>query len=127
MLAAKCQRAVHLESDRFFRFIQAGAIEPWKPESHEQNTIVMHAVAQAAAAYAKAGYFTIIDGIIIPGWFFEPLRDCLARRRPPGRLRGVARAAGRLHRESLGARIRPSLRRRCDRAAVALVRGPRPA
>jgi predicted kinase len=77
LLAAKCERAVHLESDQFFHFIQAGAIEPWKPEAHEQNTIVMRAVAQAAAVYAEAGYFTIIDGIIIPGWFFEPLRDSL--------------------------------------------------
>jgi hypothetical protein len=37
----------------------------------------MRIVAQAAAAYAAAGYFTIIDGIVIPGWFFEPLRDAL--------------------------------------------------
>jgi predicted kinase len=77
LLAAKCRRAVHLESDQFFHFIQTGAIEPWRPEAHEQNTVVMRAVAQAAAAYAEAGYFTIIDGIIIPGWFFEPLRDSL--------------------------------------------------
>jgi predicted kinase len=78
LLAAKHERAVHLESDRFFHFIRAGQIEPWKPESHAQNTIVMRIVGQAAAAYAEAGYFTIIDGIIIPGWFFEPLRDLLS-------------------------------------------------
>ena len=78
ILAAKSRRAVHLESDRFFHFIQAGSIEPWKPEAHEQNTTVMRIVAQAAAGYADAGYFTIIDGIIIPGWFFEPLRDSLS-------------------------------------------------
>ncbi len=77
LLAAKSQRAVHLESDQFFHFIQAGAIEPWKPESHEQNTIVMQIVAEAAVGYANAGYFTIIDGIVIPGWFLEPLRDSL--------------------------------------------------
>lgn len=67
LLAAKSKRSVHLESDRFFHFIQAGYIEPWEPESHEQNTAVMRIVAQAAASYADAGYFTIIDGIIIPG------------------------------------------------------------
>ena len=37
----------------------------------------MRIVAEAAAAYAAAGYFTIVDGIIIPGWFLEPLRDAL--------------------------------------------------
>ena len=77
LLAAKRERSVHLESDRFFNFIRAGRIEPWKPESHEQNTLVMRVVAQAAVGYAAAGYFTIIDGIVIPGWFFEPLLDAL--------------------------------------------------
>lgn len=37
----------------------------------------MRIVAQAAAGYAAAGYFTIIDGIVIPRWFFKPLRDAL--------------------------------------------------
>jgi tRNA uridine 5-carbamoylmethylation protein Kti12 len=77
LLATKWQRAVHIESDRFFHFIQAGYIDPWKPESHEQNTIVMQIVAGAAAHYANAGYFTIIDGIVSPRWFLQPLRDSL--------------------------------------------------
>jgi predicted kinase len=77
LLAAKSERAVHLESDRFFHFIQSGYVEPWKPESHEQNTTVMKIVAGAAAGYAKAGYFTIIDGIVSPGWFLEPVRESL--------------------------------------------------
>ena len=77
ILAARSDRAVHLESDLFFHFIQSGYIDPWKAESHEQNRIVMRIVADAAAAYAAAGFFTIIDGIIIPGWFLEPLRDSL--------------------------------------------------
>lgn len=77
VLAARSDRSVHIESDRFFRFIESGFIEPWKPESHQQNTTVMLIVADAAAAYAAAGYFTIVDGIIIPGWFLEPLRNRL--------------------------------------------------
>lgn len=77
LLAAKWQRAVHVESDQFFHFIQAGHIEPWRPESHDQNTIVMQIVAEAAAGYANAGYFTIIDGIVSPQWFLQPLRDSL--------------------------------------------------
>ena len=77
ILASRSARAVHLEADRFFDFIQSGFVEPWKPESHEQNATVMRIVAGAAAAYAAAGYFTIVDGIVIPGWFLEPLRDGL--------------------------------------------------
>ena len=74
ILAERSDRAVHLEADLFFRFIRAGHVEPWRPESHEQNDVVMRIVA-GAAGYAAAGYFTIVDGIAIPGWFFEPLRD----------------------------------------------------
>ena len=77
ILAARSDRAVHLESDLFFHFIQSGYIDPWKAESHEQNRIVMRIVADAAAAYAAAGFFTIIDGIVMPEWFLEPLRDTL--------------------------------------------------
>jgi predicted kinase len=77
LLAAKSERAVHLESDRFFHFIRSGYVEPWKPESHTQNKTVMHVVAGAAAAYAGAGYFTIVDGIFSPRWFLEPMRDSL--------------------------------------------------
>lgn len=77
LLAGRSARGVHLESDLFFGFIEGGYIEPWKPESHEQNATVMRIVAAAAAGYAEAGYFTIVEGIIIPGWFYEPLRDSL--------------------------------------------------
>jgi hypothetical protein len=37
----------------------------------------MSVVAAAAARYATDGYFTVVDGIVIPGWFFEPLRGSL--------------------------------------------------
>lgn len=69
--------AVHLESDVFFRFIRAGFVEPWTPESDDQNRLVMGIVAEAAAGYAGAGYLTIVDGIVIPRWFLAPLRDSL--------------------------------------------------
>jgi predicted kinase len=76
-LVARSPRAVHLESDRFFQFIRSDYVEPWKPESDEQNRVVMGIVAEAAARYVAAGYFTVIDGILIPGWFLEPVRDAL--------------------------------------------------
>jgi predicted kinase len=77
LLAETANRAVHIESDCFFHFIVTGYVDPWKPESHEQNTTVMRIVGEVAGGYARAGYSTILDGIVIPGWFFEPLRDAI--------------------------------------------------
>jgi adenylate kinase family enzyme len=103
LLALTSDRGVHLQSDCFFRFIVSGYVEPWKEESHEQNTTVMKIVGAAAGRYASAGYSTIIDGIVSPRWFFEPLRDSLkaagldvayAVLRPPLAV-AVARARGR--------------------------------
>jgi predicted kinase len=103
LLVERSDRAVHLESDRFFHFIVSGYVEPWKPESHGQNAAVMRIVGEAAVGYRRAGYETIVDGIIIPGWFFEPLRDSIrtagfevayAVLRPPLAV-AVERAAGR--------------------------------
>ena len=73
-VAGRFARAVHLESDRFFGVVRSGYVEPWKPESHPQNEIVMRAVAAAARCYAEGGYTTIVEGIVLPRWFLEPLR-----------------------------------------------------
>ncbi len=78
-LAGRYARAVHLESDLFFNFIRSGGVPPWRSEAHEQNTIVMRLVADAAAGYANNGYVTIVDGIVIPRWFLEPLAVRLRR------------------------------------------------
>jgi len=75
ILASRFERAVHLVTDDFFHSIRSGYIDPWKPESREQNEVVMGIVGDAATNYAAAGYVTIVDGIIIPGWFYEPLHD----------------------------------------------------
>jgi len=57
-VAARSHRAVHLESDHFFHFIRSGYVEPWRPESNEQqNRTVMRIVPDAAATYAAAGTF----------------------------------------------------------------------
>jgi predicted kinase len=77
MLAARSPRSVHIDADAFFHFISSGLIGPWKPEAHDQNVVVMRIVGRATAGYAEAGYATIVEGIIRPGWFFEPLRDAL--------------------------------------------------
>jgi adenylate kinase family enzyme len=77
LLAERAERAAHVESDRLFRFIASGYVEPWRPEAHEQNVAVMQIVAEAALGYARAGYETIVDGIVLPGRFFEPVRDAM--------------------------------------------------
>jgi hypothetical protein len=37
----------------------------------------MRIVGDVAAAYAHAGYFTIVEGIVIPRWFLAPLTEQL--------------------------------------------------
>jgi predicted kinase len=80
LLAARREQAVHIESDLLWHFITSGYIEPWRPEAHEQNTLVMQILAGVATGYAGGGYFTVIDGIVNPRWFLEPLRDALGTR-----------------------------------------------
>jgi hypothetical protein len=41
---------------RFFHFIESGYVESLRPESHQQNQVVMRIVAEAAPSYAAAGY-----------------------------------------------------------------------
>ena len=77
VLADRAERAVHLEADRFFFFIRAGFIDPWKPESDEQIQRVMRTAAEAAASYATAGYTTVLEGIVIPRWTLDVIRDTL--------------------------------------------------
>jgi chloramphenicol 3-O-phosphotransferase len=76
-LASRYERAAHVEADEFFRFVASGWVDPARPGSQDQNETVMRSVALAAASYADGGYMTIVDGIIQPRWFLEPLRDQL--------------------------------------------------
>jgi cytidylate kinase len=56
-----------IEGDAFFAFLRNGYIEPWKSESHDQNTAVVEA---AAAATGRLSRFAsvVYDGVIGP-WF----------------------------------------------------------
>ena len=67
-----------MPADAFWEFIQGGYIPPWEPESHEQNTVVMDMAADVARRYASAGYTTILEGIVLPQWFLDPVRAVLA-------------------------------------------------
>jgi hypothetical protein len=80
LVASRFTRSAHVEADRFFGFVVGGYLDPWDPESHGQNGLVMDIACDAAARYAEAGYLTVLEGIFIPGWFYEPVRDRLRGR-----------------------------------------------
>lgn len=61
---------VLVEGDRFFGFLAAGFIEPWLPESAEQNEVVVDASAAATRRFVDAGWPTVFDGVIGP-WFID--------------------------------------------------------
>src|SRR6201998_3778935 len=66
-------RRVWLHADDFWAAIGSGAIEPWRQEAHDQNTVVMSAVASASGAFAAGGYLVVVDGVVGP-WFLDPFR-----------------------------------------------------
>jgi cytidylate kinase len=81
ILAARSERSVLVAGDAFFGFLARGAIEPWLPEAHEQNQVVIRAAAAAAGRYAAEGYMTVYDGVLGP-WFLPSFAaatrlDCL--------------------------------------------------
>lgn len=71
-------KAAHLHTDDFYVYIRKGYIEPWLPTAHGQNTTIMEAASESAMAYARGGYFTVVDGIVGP-WFLPPFRERAAR------------------------------------------------
>ena len=55
-----------LNLDWFFASLRNGAIDPWKPEAHQQNRVVLSAAASAVATFTAGGYFTVAEGILYP-------------------------------------------------------------
>ena len=78
LLSQRFGPGVHLESDLFFGFVTSAFVEPWRPESQRQNEVVMRTVGEAAASYARGGYFTVVDGIVIAHRFLATVRDAIA-------------------------------------------------
>lgn len=68
VLAERCERSVLVDGDAFFAFLCTGAVEPWRTEAHDQNTVVTSAAAAAAGRYALGGWPTVYDGVVGP-WF----------------------------------------------------------
>ena len=54
--------------DDFFGFVSGGWIEPWLPEAHRQNEVVLGAAAAASGRMAAGGYTVVYDGVVGP-WF----------------------------------------------------------
>jgi hypothetical protein len=67
LIADRFDPSVLVLGDAFFGFLATGVIEPWLPESNEQNEIVTEAAAAAAGRLATA-YMTVYDGVLGP-WF----------------------------------------------------------
>ncbi len=65
---------VHIHADDFWRFIKTGAVAPYLPEAHQQNTVVVDVLARVVEGYARGGYFVVLDGVIGP-WFLEPFKN----------------------------------------------------
>ncbi|AVH45102.1 ATP-binding protein [Agrobacterium tumefaciens] len=68
---------VHFHSDDLWGYIKHGRIDPWLPQSHQQNRMIMQIAADVAGRYAGAGYFVILDGVVRPDWL--PAFIALAR------------------------------------------------
>lgn len=68
-VADRYESSVLIEGDAFFGFLRQGSIEPWEPEAHHQNTVVVTAAARAAGAFASRS-MTVYDGVVGP-WFLE--------------------------------------------------------
>lgn len=66
LVAKRFERSVLVEGDAFFRFVQRGAIDPWLPESKQQNEVVTLAAGAAAGRYVVGGYATVYDGVVGP-------------------------------------------------------------
>ena len=70
LLAASASRSVLVAGDAFFGFLANGAIDPWLPESHEQNTVVTRAAGKATGEFVAGGFAVVYDGVIGP-WFLD--------------------------------------------------------
>jgi cytidylate kinase len=68
LLADRFEPSALVQGDAFFGFVARGYIDPWLPESHEQNTVVTEATARATSAFTRGGFTTVFDGMVGP-WF----------------------------------------------------------
>ncbi|MEN8161221.1 MAG: AAA family ATPase [Myxococcota bacterium] len=70
-LAAALPTGLHIPSDLFYGF-PTRPIDPTRPESQHQNTVIMRALGRAARTFAEGGYDVVLDGVVGP-WFLPVL------------------------------------------------------
>src|SRR4051794_13173063 len=63
MVVDRFEPGALVQGDVFFGFVGRGYIDPWLPESHEQNTVVTEATARATSVFARGGFTTVFDGM----------------------------------------------------------------
>jgi hypothetical protein len=66
LVADRHEPSVCLDLDWFFAKVRTGFVEPWRNEAHTQNRVILGAAADAVAAFAEGGYFTVAEGILYP-------------------------------------------------------------
>lgn len=66
LVADRHEPSACLELDWFFAKVRRGFVDPWRAEAHAQNRVILGAAAEALAAFAAGGYFTVGDGILYP-------------------------------------------------------------
>jgi hypothetical protein len=66
LVADRHEPSVCLDLDWFFAKVRRGFVDPWRGEAHTQNRVILGAAAEAVAAFAEGGYFTVADGILYP-------------------------------------------------------------
>lgn len=59
---------VHLHTDDFWGNIKHGLIDPWLPQSDQQNRMICQIAASVAGQYAQHGYVVVLDGVVRPWW-----------------------------------------------------------
>ncbi|HVB52207.1 MAG TPA: hypothetical protein VND89_10775 [Acidimicrobiales bacterium] len=74
LVAAAYDPSVAIMSDFFWATVVRGAIPPWIPGSAEQNRAMISASMASATRLFRAGYATVLEGIIGP-WFFDLVRE----------------------------------------------------
>jgi hypothetical protein len=77
--ALLCDRqapSVHLHADDFWGFIKNGYVDPWLPEAHEENVVVIDAACTSAGVFARGGYHVVLDACLGP-WFVPDLISLL--------------------------------------------------
>lgn len=79
-LARTLPQGLHIPTDLFYGF-PAHPIDPTRPESRHQNTVVMRALGRTAHTFVEGGYDVVLDGIFGP-WFFPVLLPELGSAEP---------------------------------------------